>query len=1048
MAGSNLPRSNLRGLVIPDPLICEANLDPDESSYTQAGPRVGVAVAQDDSAMVLDASGTQSAGGTLEIQTQRAGMPSGQQASFVWRAAASEDWRGWNPPWIFDDWAWVNRSTTADKWHHPHAVTLDDGSLLVAVVQDLQYIVAYTVTTANAATPVTVFDHGAAGTYSMQPALVRLPSGRILCFFWREIDATHFQIRMHYSDNDGATWTTGAKSCLPASVGAEPKRIRVAYANGQILMLTWRTNGTSEEITQYASADIGCSFTEIETRTDTDRGYPELAVVDNVFVCAWIGGGLTLGSTATYVPIVSRIASASQPLSSAEEVLGVDAVSTTEYATVAGGVFTDGELTLALDEDGCLYLLGRSMSSQILYFTRSTDGGLTWSGLELHPFYLWDDPGTYLTEMSMTFSTGRVAVLSTNVATPATSGPSLSIVWGGGYTSQPCPLDTDEIADPANVSGWDVVYAPYDLPGDLATWTKTASGAAAETLTSSGLQLATTSPDAIYYSTSLTITHAAGIDVEARLNPSSSVSAIEIRISDATPLQYEARVQISTTGLSLYDINAGATVGSVTTTLGNGLRVRVSIKGSAAVLAYRTTSTDWTEIACTALTSSAANAGGRLRWGTITGATSTVTWRYLAYNNGDSIVGRTSPNDLLGRWYGPRPLAVYDGVSIQARGGPTYQGEGWDINTRYDYPIANLFTTSQRSSRRQAWRSTGDGAQEIAWKINQQLVGEQLLQSPLLAVSILEANFPACEIWGKTLLGAWTKIGDISLIWQGSLKYTRSGVRVVCDTSGGSSVADYLYRNCLKGCHFKLAAGQVRTIASNSDGVWGAGATGATARITLSDAVVTDDASGSGGQIWLRDVVALVPFETAYTWFKLVIPAATTAEGYHRCKVMIGGAYVWGSEYGYSWARELKTYVETTEGRTGIRSMRETAPPRYAVEVAWPDGVDTSGIGVAEPPSPNWIVGWTGGQPVANLGDTPYSLPGLLEELQGAVTPITVFRGATLPATSSTVTVIKNPALIVYGSIVTDTLRADNVVGIEGYSELMRLGTMRVEALT
>ena len=98
---------------------------------------------------------------------------------------------------------------------------------------------------------------------------------------------------------------------------------------------------------------------------------------------------------------------------------------------------------------------------------------------------------------------------------------------------------------------------------------------------------------------------------------------------------------------------------------------------------------------------------------------------------------------------------------------------------------------------------------------------------------------------------------------------------------------------------------------------------------------------------------------------------------------------------------------------------------------------------MAEPPAPDWVIGWTGGTPVASIGDTPYSVPGLLEELQGAVTPNTVFRGATLPASSSTVSTVLNPAMIVYGHIVTDTLRADNVVGIAGYSELMRVGTVR-----
>lgn len=1040
-------RDTLRGLVIPDPRITEATIESSESSYTQAGPRVGIPVAQVDSAMVLDATGTQSAGGSIDVQTQRAGMPSGQQASFVWRGGAAESYRGWNPPWIFDDWAWIHKSTTAGFWKHPHSITLSSGSILTVATRESQYVIAYTTTTANVSSAVTVFDYGAAGTYSWQPCLVTLPSGRILCFFWTEIDATHFQMRMHYSDNDGASWTTGAKAVLPASVGAQPRRIRAAYANGQILMLVWHTNGTSEEIRQYASGDLGATFSLVETLTASDRGYPEIVAVDNVFVCAYIGGGLDIGSTATYVPNVVRLASAFQTISTSERILGCDAASTTEYATVGGSVYTDGDLAMALDEDGCLYLLGRSMSSQLLYYTRSTDGGVTWSGLELHPFYLWDDAGTYLTHLTLTFSGGRAAVVSINVATPATSDPSLSIVWGGGYTSQPCPLDTDEIADPYNVAGWDVVYAPFDLPGDLVTWTKTATGAATETLTSSGLELVTTSPDTIFYSKSMTINHADGIDVEARLDPSSSVSAIEIRISDATPLQYEVRLQLSTTGFSLYDINAGATVGTVTAAFGARTRVRVSVKGSAAVLAYRTTSTDWTEVTCSALTSSAANDGGRLRWGTITGATSTVTWRYLCYNLNNSIVGRTSPNDLLGRWYGPNPIEVYDGVKIQARSGPTYQGDRWNIATRYDYPIAQLFTKDY-PSRRQAWRSTSDAEQTIAWNMAPQVVGDTLMQTPLLAVSIIGANFPTCIVYGKTLLGAWTSLGTIDLRWQTGLKFSRSGQIIRCDTTGGSSVPDYLYQNALKGCRFRLSAGQVRKILSNSNGVWNSGATAATARLTLSDAILTDDTSGTGGQLWMRDAVALIPYPTEYTYFKIVIPAVTTNEGYFTCKLQVGSAYVWGSEYGFPWARELMTHVEVTEGRTGIRSMREVAPAQYAVEVSWPDGVDTSGIAVAEPPAPDWVVGWTSGSAVANIGDTPYSLPGLLDELQGAVTPITVFRGVPLPASSSTVSTVVNPAMIVYGHVVTDTLRADNVVGLEGYSELMRVGTVRVEELT
>ena len=92
--------------------------------------------------------------------------------------------------------------------------------------------------------------------------------------------------------------------------------------------------------------------------------------------------------------------------------------------------------------------------------------------------------------------------------------------------------------------------------------------------------------------------------------------------------------------------------------------------------------------------------------------------------------------------------------------------------------------------------------------------------------------------------------------------------------------------------------------------------------------------------------------------------------------------------------------------------------------------------------------GWTSGSPVANVGDTPYSMPGLLGELQSAATPIVVARSVPTPGTSTTVRMVYGRDALVYGAIVTDSLRSDNVLGDPLSGELMRVGTVRVEELT
>ena len=91
--------------MVPDPRVCEDNLTAQDggatdSSYTQAGAKPGVPEADQTTLMALQASGSQTDKGQIEIYTGRAGSPGLEDGGFLWRDdAASEtaaQYQGWD----------------------------------------------------------------------------------------------------------------------------------------------------------------------------------------------------------------------------------------------------------------------------------------------------------------------------------------------------------------------------------------------------------------------------------------------------------------------------------------------------------------------------------------------------------------------------------------------------------------------------------------------------------------------------------------------------------------------------------------------------------------------------------------------------------------------------------------------------------------------------------------------------------------------------------------------------------------------------------------
>lgn len=473
-------------------------------------------------------------------------------------------------------------------------------------------------------------------------------------------------------------------------------------------------------------------------------------------------------------------------------------------------------------------------------------------------------------------------------------------------------------------------------------------------------------------------------------------------------------------------------------------QIRLSVDGASATLWYRQgTSATWIEVASTTtLTSSATDPGDRLQIGCLGSTTSDVTIRWMAYNT-DTLIGRSS-GDIIGRCYNTTPVYVTDGLSIHASNGPTYNGDTWQIEAVYDNPIERLIPTASDNSPRTPWASSTDAANvEFVFDLANGV--DALPDCPLMGFAFLNANFPAAELWAKKAAGAYTKLADFDLRTGSGLKFTRGGGIVVPDTSGGSDVSTYIMRDSLAGSRFRLDASTIRMIVSNGDGVWAAGSSAYGPRLTLAGVQGGDPSSGTGGAIWHKDFVGIVPILDTYAYYKIVIPAVTTLEGRFQCRMVIGGCYVWGVDP--AWADSVETMYTrgVAETESGARSMRRKAPARRAYEINFADGVEMTGVFST---SPNYVLGWTGGNAVANQGDAPYSVQGLITELESGALPAVYVRRITTPSTSSTVRSIHGREHVIFGSITNDVLRSDGVMGTGLENEIRRLGTVRIEELT
>ncbi len=1110
-------KSVLRGLLVPDDRL--AFWDAQSGEYDgggtrlgvlpSAGPRAGVPAptAGTDSKLVLRATGDQTEGVTVAVRATLGGMAEPGGAGVVYKRTTDTDWFGADGPLVLTGWepvSWYAAGGTSSR-SRPCVATLSDDTVVevcqVGVTGGAMSVRAVVRDTAGTWTETTIYSLGTQDQ-NTNPAVCIAPGDRVLCFHWEEDTAEDLAtIRMWWSTDLTGSWQIGARHVLPArwsteaaSTGYYLGRLRAACKDGQILLLAnVRTRDTAvagahEILVQYASSDGGHSFVEV-CRTDVTRTTPkegtayfDIAVAGGHFVVAYVDIDSTdLGPTAV------RLGSAYQPILGVEAV-NVDSIVGLPWGTLDGGndYFTDGDIVLAANEAGCLYCLGRLVGASSIWVAwRSTDGGETWavmgdsfgiSGTVFNTF----DAGSYPKDAAGTWQRGRLVFLHGFASTPSTyGGGSLCAAYLGGHTTVCMPRRRATADDEVDQVGWRTMWLPFDLPSDMG-WARVVTGGTGESLATGRLVLTLGSGDGIYYSRNPSGSMSGGLIASASVLVAGGTATLEVRTADGTN-GYEARIEVTSTQVKLYDANGSTLIGSAATHGGGEVQVLIGIENAAVTAWWRDWSTGeeraWTHLGTSSAlaTYGVTYATHRVMWGTGTTLTTrTHTWRpvLFATDEGGGIdvglsAAPSNPSALLSIGLSTLPSWLCEGIRVFGVRGPAQLGDEWTISVEHSHEPEDLLPTVEPSPRR-PWRSaarTALNASTASLRIAFRLNGEDTLPgNDLWAFWLDGLNCGGIQVQAR-YGGAWTtltttpthtfsaqRLGDTlrpttSSSLGGKIRRGEwDGAGVTFLSGGGLSVVDY-----------------VGKVLRNTEGITNTnGITSRRAIFTLEDedGTLSGEASTPTVVMWPRRVLVVVHasgYAAALEAIRLIVPVATgtgtpgvPVDGYFEIgKLAFGHVVAFGHDYSWGWAKQLEPNVAIDEFEDGTRRARVLGPARQVVEMGWQGGVDVTGWRSVD--APDYLTGSANAsaEPVAFRQDLPLLLMDLVDQLDGAASPVVYIPAITYDSSATSsgdleVLTSNWGGESVYGRIVS-AVRHEHVIGDELATELLRVTALTIE---
>lgn len=1101
--GADRSGTYLRGLLVPDPRIhvdeLVAKTDATvPSAYTEAGPSTGPAVPDQTTDLVLRTSGTQGADGDLEIRTQRSGGIGPEDAAFVWRdveaAETTSQYKGWDGYQLVTGWETLLWTTVVQGANiRPHVLRLASGRLLAAYsVTGLGVIkISRFDPATNAWTAVDLVPTGAGTTYLPTAcALVQLPSGRVLVYV---PSGNAEQVDLYYSDNDGTAWSVGGYRVVDLGLAAGPTihDYAAAYSGGEvILVVTYTKSGGGRTAAQYWSANLGASLIRVVL---------DLAV-EGASAITPADLDIIPGRDSGFLGIYRRTGGAQPEQAvtwpSAADRWDID--TPTEVVIAAAARFGSAAWR---DEDGYIYVLyhGGTLDARP-EIHRSRTEGATWESWPLGAGTPTGGVGLLhtlrtndldrLDTLACASVGGRACLLARWVASTDTHDPmSVGVLWLGGYSTHTAPAgmnaaqwdyqDTDYISwdtDGFTVTRPGGMYLPVENPAVI-DWTLVGAGTTA--LAVPGVwSVATVAQNASWYRTHAGDWQVLFCEFALAVTAGGSLATpdvgIRVRLANAATYQYTATIRLTGTGWRLFDDDGAVQVGAdvAAQTLSSRYHIRIAMwgdgTGPGAIRTWYSAAANhghirtWTAGPAGALVNAGATANpNRVEWGNIASATATSLWHMVGYcfwpgrwvgqTLTQAAVAWTNPGDLHPRTYPPAgsPTLLKDGVYIEGLRGPSLMGETQRIATTYEHGV-DLIHPSSAPSPSRTWRNLADDVDvAFVWDLERSpAFADSFWEQTSIGVFLSNTNVRLARLQGWNG-AAWVDILllDPSLGYSG-LPCIRRG-RIVSPAGGLPTGEQWSPHEMHAGDSLLWDNGEtqvVRRIEHNSEGGWRGGAGGSKiARLSLDPTYLTGaEAATATATIFRRNYGGIVHnVSTAYRYVRLFIGRHRTWSGYYEIgSLAIGPVYVFGLQPGRGWSQERAANVDLQTRESGARAARVLGPRRRAVELSWAEQAqDTSRMWDSQP-SPDFLTGVAGGDPVASLADLTYQVLGLSDRIEGSSQPAVYLGRIDRGAGAHLYTM--DPTWL-YGRMTTEAPSAEHVTGDEGVSEVHRVNRLRIE---
>lgn len=1075
-------KSVLRGLILPT----GSAIDSDSGLYA-SGTRIAPLPASDARPAIALPSGDEEgllesyagdgswASEDLDVVIARGGHPDRQGAAFYVEDSDGVLY-GWEAPSVLTAF---RRIATYD---------LDD---CVVVATDTGLVVAGTYSTGGGkylrllqlsevgaiVTTSSYYDTSAYTTRTLAycPGLVRLPSGRVVCFFVGQESTGYQSIRSIYSDDDGATWALLSPRVIPGTYDSGTtllRRIRAAYSQGQILVTVGYAQGITDAIAQLASYDGGATATLVAGLDGTTAGlalsgYQELvALPSGGFLLAYIGN-------ADQYPYSYRIASAEEAFAYAS-IQSTIVAAGAKWGTLTGLFLADADLVMGIDEAGTAYLTGRLAAGNDQWISfRSVDRGDTWeamgetTGLQAGAWHLAPGvAGSGPIDAGGCWYRGSLLLCHSSQSPVASAGASQQWISRlGGWRSITMPALYSG-GDDADQCAWEGTWLPMDEPQD-AGWTRTTAGAPTDTLTGGYILLTTAALEHIRYSR-IPAGSATALVTEVELEAISGTAAFRCTLDDNT-FSYSVNVAVSTTTITVTDPHGA---GSWTAGNTGAVTFRVHQSGSAFSLWYTSDGKSWTNLVENqTLTSGGAAVVGtnRVRWG-LDSASSSANYYRVAYTSGSyaGIVPLADPPAQMGitgsqivardglhpRYASSVPAYAWDGLAVALRAGPVAAGDRWTIGTQSPYATANILPSDKPSPRQLArWEGAG-GADEL--RIVVTLDASEAAPGVLVGCYLdgLYGGPWTIALWDG---GAWVDQESTPVLAFSAQIMAAGNYHVLRPSTSPGYILRY---DELVGAAVRVWTSDAKTtllydgkVLTNSEGLVVPYATSARGARIVCEGLTTSAVTARYVEIYPRravaifDAYAVAPL-VSQVKIRLSIPVDTDFYGGTLGEIGVvaaGPVAIFGKDYSVSRNLSIEPGGELTELPGGLRVGDGSTPPRRSVELAWVDPCDSTDVltPLDSAHTPDYLRFKSTSPPVAHRHDTTLLVSDLVARGNGIGLAVYLPHVPTAEAPTWIASLDRARGAL-YGRII-GSARLEQAVGEEGTSAVYRLSTVTLE---